>query len=653
MAGRADNVFTEALEAIDEGFAVWDAEDRLVVCNDSYRRQFGANARFVSPGARFEDLMRLQLESGILRVRASRPHDWIAQRTAAHRGAEEPWEDEFSDGTWVSVTETNTESGLTVSICRDVSHIRRREIALKTFAENNRRLAAAVNATTSAILITDPKRPGNPTVFANPAFSAMTGWPIEEALGRDRSFLNGDDTDLDAVARFERELTQGHQASAELCLRARNGGPLWVDLNASPIRGADGRIANWVIVQTDVTARKTREAQVRKAAKPGSGDPSTGVRVHDLNNLLAVARGNLEAAAEMAGAGDPQVAAMLESALAAIDRGAGITRSLLGSPATPESAPGAFDLGDALRGFQTFIGHALGRRYSFRIAGAAATWPVVADHGQIQDAILNLAINARDAMPDGGTVALEAANAVVKDATDATGWPVADGDYVRVSVRDSGTGMEPDIIRQVVEPYFTTKDPGRGTGLGLSAVGECVARSGGFLTIDSAPHRGTTVSLFLPRASVERPVAAPRQTDSADSGETILVVDDEPDVRAVVALHLARLGYRILQAGSAEEALRFLDGDRQPDLLMTDIGLRGGMDGYQLVEAYRARRPDARVIVMSGSCDQALAEAVKRLPDVRFFPKPYDRAALATAVRQELDVSEMPAPDCATPAAPA
>jgi PAS domain S-box-containing protein len=262
------NVLTDALEAINEGFVVWDSEDRLVICNESYRNLFGANAKLVVPGARFADLIRTQLQSGAIRGAMSRPADWLEQRVSRHRNPHGPFEVEFSDGTWVRVAETRTDAGYTVGLCTETSQVKRREIALKTFAENNRRLAAAVNATTSAILITDPNRSGNPTVFANPAFTAMTGWPVEEALGRDRSFLNGPDTDTNEAARFEQDMCDGRPVSAELRLKARNGRYFWAEVNASPILSSDGRIANWVIIQTDITARKEAEEQLPMRATP-------------------------------------------------------------------------------------------------------------------------------------------------------------------------------------------------------------------------------------------------------------------------------------------------------------------------------------------------------------------------------------------------
>ncbi|MDH3229950.1 MAG: response regulator [Alphaproteobacteria bacterium] len=639
---EARSVLTDALEVIDEGFALWDSEDQLVSCNESYRKLFGPNAKLVIPGARFEDLMRWQLQSGALRGAVSRPHEWLEQRVSRHRDPHGPFEDEFSDGTWVQVAETRTTNGYTVGICTEISQVKRREMALKTFAENNRRLAAAVNATSSTILITDPNRPGNPTVFANPAFTAMTGWPVEEALGRDRSFLSGPDTDTDEAARFEQDMCEGRPASTELRLNARNGRSFWAEINASPMRGNDGRISNWVIIQTNITARKKTEEQLHQSQKMEMIGQLTGGLAHDLNNLLTIVLGNLESAHGAAGTGDSEAGEMLESALAATRRGADVTRRLLAFSRQQTPAPKVTDLRETLNGFEKFIGRSLGSGYRLRLVRAAELWPVMVEPGQLENAILNLAINARDSMLAGGTLTLEAANTVLKNATDVTGQPIADGEYVCISVGDSGDGMSPEIVERVIQPFFTTKETGKGTGLGLSMVYGFTSQSGGSMQIDSVPRRGTKVFLFFPRvrAACDSGDTASRAQSAAGS-ETLLVVDDEPEVRAVAAMQLTRLGYRVLQAGDAEEALRVFESDGPVDLLVTDIGLSGGMNGYQLVAAIRARQPNARAILVSGSCLGATPSATQRDPSVGFLAKPYDRAALASAVLQALNTDPL------------
>jgi PAS domain S-box-containing protein len=250
------DVLTGALEAISSAFVLWDESGRLVLCNERYREFYGRNASLVQPGVAFEDLLRMQAKSGALRAAIGRGEEWLEERLARHRNPAGPFEVELADGTWMLVSETRTANGYTVGLCTDITAIKRRKIALKTFAEMNRRLAAAVNAANSAILITDPVRLGNPTVFANPAFTAMTGWPVEEALGRDHRMLAGADTDKAALDRLERCMRDGVPASAELKLYARDGRSFRAEISASPIRNNAGEIINWVIILMDVTSRR-------------------------------------------------------------------------------------------------------------------------------------------------------------------------------------------------------------------------------------------------------------------------------------------------------------------------------------------------------------------------------------------------------------
>lgn len=253
---NAQNMLVEALDAMSDGFAVWDSMDRLVVCNRAYRESFGRNAEHVRLGAEFEALLRLQVENRDVRTSVGRSQEWLAQRLARHRMPAGPFEEEMSDGRWLRISETRTENAVTVGLCTDITEMKRREIALKTFAESNRRLAAAVNAASNGIIITDPTRHGNPTVFANPAFTAMTGWPVEEALGRDRRMLVGPGTDMEEAERLDRSMLAGTATNAELKLYTRDGQPFWAEVNVSPMRDSKGKVVNWVIVQTNITARK-------------------------------------------------------------------------------------------------------------------------------------------------------------------------------------------------------------------------------------------------------------------------------------------------------------------------------------------------------------------------------------------------------------
>lgn len=243
----------DALDEIGDGVVLWDADDRLVACNRRFRDHFGASAGGGLPGVRFADLMRRHAEKRLVRGTGGDVGAWLRERIARHENPQGAVEEELADGTWLRVSETRMRDGRTVGLYTDITEIKRREIAFQTFAETSRRLAAAVDAMSSVVLITDPRRPGNPTVYANPAFTAMTGWPVEEALGRNRMFLTGDPGDADTLARFDTAMREGRPARATLRLRARNGRDFRAEASASPIRDSEGRITHWVIIHTEIT----------------------------------------------------------------------------------------------------------------------------------------------------------------------------------------------------------------------------------------------------------------------------------------------------------------------------------------------------------------------------------------------------------------
>lgn len=631
-SGLVGNMPAEILDAIGERFVLWDSGDRLVACNQRYRELFGRNADQVLPGTRFECLAALLAHGGLLRNASEKPDAWLAERLTRHRESGGPIEEEFTDGSWVRITEHRTATGQVIGLWTDITAVKRREIALKNFAETNRRLAAAINATNSAVLITDARRTGNPTIFANPAFAAMTGWPVEEALGRDRKFLAGPETDANMTARIDSQMAAGLAVTTELRLRTRTGRAFWAEINASPIRDRESRIVNWVIIQTDISARKQSEERFRQSQKMEAVGQLTSGLAHDFNNLLTIILGNLETVLN----GEPKLTgaarAGLQAAFDATSRGSELTTRMLAFARRQSWSPSETEIGRTVTNLRDLLARSLGPSIQVETILGENLWPVLVDRVQLENAILNLAVNARDAMPKGGTLTIEAAN-ISPGARD----EMAAGDYTRISVADTGVGMTPGTVARAAQPFFTTKPTGEGTGLGLSMVQGLASESAGYMRIDSAQGSGTRVELYLPRMAGETNHEGAGTHEPLTTGrEVILLVDDEPQIRAVTAIQLKRLGYEVLQAEDGPAALDMIESRQSVDLLVTDIDLSGDMTGVELAASVRGQNRGIRVLYVSGYADGGWGDNQSQEARAPFLPKPYDSAALARAVRTAL-----------------
>jgi CheY-like chemotaxis protein len=298
--------------------------------------------------------------------------------------------------------------------------------------------------------------------------------------------------------------------------------------------------------------------------------------------------------------------------------------------------PEAVDLNARLPDLITLLERSLGERVHFRVKPAKHLWPAIVDPTQVDDAIVNLAINARDAMPDGGTLTIETQNVTLDEDYAAHHVEVVPGDYVMLAVSDTGTGMAPEVIARAFEPFFTTKSEGQGTGLGLSQVFGWVKQSGGHIKIYSELGHGTTIKLYLPRAEAQSASKEQQPEIRIPTGdETILVVEDNPNVRKTVIRQLHDLGYRTIEADSGVAAMEVVRNGTQFDLLLTDVVMPGGMTGYQLAQQARAERPGLKVLFTSGYTELAAARDVDL--SHQLLSKPYRKQDLGQAVRTVLD----------------
>lgn len=463
-------------------------------------------------------------------------------------------------------------------------------------------------------------------LFANPA--------AEQIFGRSSGSLIGSPIGIPFVTGDTTEIT----------IHRPGDGPIDAEIRAVETRW-DHRPARLASLR-DISARRALEERLRHSAKMEAIGRLTAGIAHDFNNLLTVVLGNLESAQRRSTSLDSMLLHALENATRGAQQAAVLTERLLAFARRKPLEPRLLDLEAIVRRMSDLLQRTLGERIIVRAKIAANLWPVEADPTELEAAILNLAVNSRDAMPSGGELVIETANVERCADPEPTEGKAEAGPHVLISIADSGSGMTPDVLRHVFEPFFTTKTDGRGTGLGLSQVYGFAKQSGGHVSVSSQPDIGTTVNLFLPKATARQDMAEPQTVQFstaapvpvARAAETILVVEDDKGVRQYTVSSLRELGYVVFEAVDAAAALDVLQ--RHPDihLLLTDFGLPG-IDGKDLADRARLACPSLRVLITSAYADNSLIQEGRLAPDVDLLTKPFTFATLATRVREVLDAN--------------
>jgi signal transduction histidine kinase/ActR/RegA family two-component response regulator len=389
---------------------------------------------------------------------------------------------------------------------------------------------------------------------------------------------------------------------------------------------------------SNITEQKQREEALSQAQKMEAVGQLTGGIAHDFNNLLTVVIGNLELADDVAG-GDKDISQFTTRANQAAERGAVLTHRLLAFSRKQDLIPSTFDANDLVMGMSDLMRSSLGETIEINFVGGEDLWLCKADAGQLENTILNLGINARDAMPNGGKLTISTENVDMNDDYAAAAADVEPGEYVLIAVSDTGTGMSREVLEHAFEPFYTTKEVGQGSGLGLSMVYGFAKQSGGHATIYSEEGIGTTIKLYLPKSSdsaEDKPsgleISAPRS-----QGETILVVEDDPEVRTLTVALLRGLGYEIIEASDAASALRALETSPRVNLLFSDVVLPGGSSGIDLAKQICEIRPGISVLFTSGYTEEAMAGHGAHDDDFELLGKPFKRDTLARKIRSVLD----------------
>jgi signal transduction histidine kinase/ActR/RegA family two-component response regulator len=412
-------------------------------------------------------------------------------------------------------------------------------------------------------------------------------------------------------------------------------------------------------LQAEVRRREMAEEALRQSQKMEAVGRLTGGIAHDFNNHLTVISSNIELLQRRLPAGSASLVRLTDAAMTGVQRAATLTHRLLAFSRQQPLEPEPLDLARLVANVSELLRRTLGESIAIETVLPGGLWLTRVDANQLENALLNLGVNARDAMPTGGRLTIETANAQLDDAYAALHAEVTAGQYVMLAVTDTGTGMTPEVVSKAFEPFFTTKPLGRGTGLGLSMVYGFVKQSGGHLAIESDPGQGSSVKIYLPRYIRPEPKQAPNGHAATDAqppaqGETILVVEDDEAVRRSSAEALREMGYEVLEAGDAMDGVRLIVDRGGIDLLFTDVGLPGGVNGRALADAARSARPGLRVLFTTGYTRDAILKDGTLDPGVYFIAKPFNLADLAAKIREVLDAPAQDAViEAVSPQAPA
>lgn len=474
-------------------------------------------------------------------------------------------------------------------------------------------------------------------LFANQACAKLFGYDsIDEILAIPRQGVVAD-YDRDRVTGYRNALLEGDTTvrTYEMDGVRKDGSiiPLQVFLRRIVWEG-EAAIQRTFI---DLTERKKTEEQLHQAQKMEVVGQLTGGVAHDFNNLLTIILGNLELLDRKLE--DRKLKDMARTAIDASRRGAELTQRLLAFSRKQTLAPVVIELTRLVAGMTELLRRTLGKTIEIEVAEGDDPWRCRADPGQLENAILNLALNARDAMPGGGKLTIETSNAKLDDAEFAARNDISPGDYVMVTVSDTGSGMPADVVEHAFEPFFTTKDVGAGSGLGLSMVHGFISQSGGCVTIDSTEGDGATVKLYLPRTieTCAPMQQAPEPREPVSQGEKILVVEDDQEVRAVTVNMLADLGYDTVEASNGREAIEVFGRTAEIDLLFTDVVLPGIMSGIEIAEQAAERYPGIKILLTSGYAETVLDRHGAMEKNIPLIHKPFRKATLAQTLREILD----------------
>jgi PAS domain S-box-containing protein len=620
---------TLAMDSAMDGMAIVSPEGKYTYVNAAFARMMGyaqPEGMVGKPWAEMHAATDVRPVEDEIRAALKRDGKWFGSLTIHRDGQPLPLE--------MSVTMLPDRGVVTVG--RDISDRYRAEQFREEAEEKYRTLVEQVAAIS---YIAELGRDGQ-WLYVSPQVETMFGFAVDDWLAGSRQWMRHvHSEDHGVVDAAEEASKRGERFQAEYRVIRHDGRVIWVSDTAVVVPGSDSHpLMEGIIV--DITERKQFEAQLQQARRMEAVGRLAGGIAHDFNNLLTIIKGYAELAM-MRAKGLPELKADVERIEDASERASGLVRQLLAFSRRQVLQPKVLDLNGIVLGLDKLLRRLMDEDIEMLTVADKLVGTIKADPGQIEQVIMNLVVNARDAMPDGGRLIVETANAELDAVYARDHATVRPGRYVMLAVSDTGTGMSADTVAHIFEPFYTTKESGRGTGLGLSTVYGIVKQSGGYVWVYSEPGRGTTFKVYLPRvdeALETLPTAKAKSQDRVKMGtETILLVEDEPDLRELTRTVLASKGYTIVEARNAEEAEHLAENNgAKIHLLLTDV-IMPGISGRELAKRILARHSAMRVLYMSGYTYNVIAQGGTLERGVSFLQKPFTPSSLAEKVREVLD----------------
>lgn len=600
-----------------------DPEGRILSVNRSFARKFGRSAAALE-GTRVTEILHPDDLAG-LQAAVSELHRPPHRLTRQDRWLTPQGVRWFA---WEEVAMCN-ETG-EVTVIRAVGHdMTRQRLAEEQFY----RLSLAIEQSPVSIAITDIDGRAQ---YANSKFTAVTGLTLEDILDRGIEVLRIGHPDDASYANFLAVINSGAEWRGELATPSSKGGTVWESVKVSCLRSATGEITNLLCLREDISERKLLELELRQAQKMESLGTMAGGIAHDFNNLLAIINGYAELC-QQSSPGEEILQKSLREIHRAAQRASGLVRQILTFSRKTAVKFSPMDLNQLARDIVALLAETFPRTIAFNTRLLDRLPPLLADQNQIQQIVLNFCVNARDAMPQGGTITL--VTALHSGASLAHLGADATRGYARLSVSDTGTGMTPEVRARIFEPFYTTKAVNQGTGLGLAVVYGIVVAHHGVIDVESSPDRGSTFNVYLPLADSTEAVPAMTSRGEWFPGgtETILIVDDEEALRSLLNRALRWKGYQTVSAATGLEAIEILaDGARRIDAVLLDLNLPGA-SGIEVLRVARATRPEVPVLVVSGHVSPTARLEFEKLGQQDFVQKPYKLEELGRRLREVID----------------